>query len=116
LATGELQSFSFLVVYLAIIQGSLAAGQWLSFGPSKILPAVLGFGANVRKTLLKSPRLQVASKRCVPPTGNVKTFSLQIAIAASYLLLHINREQVLSSAMCTSDTLLAMYLCFEVFP
>ncbi|KAH5553229.1 hypothetical protein HBI25_173440 [Parastagonospora nodorum] len=34
LATGELQSFSFLVVYLAIIQGSLAAGQWLSFGPN----------------------------------------------------------------------------------
>ncbi|KAF2655857.1 ABC multidrug transporter-like protein [Lophiostoma macrostomum CBS 122681] len=33
LATGELQAFNFLVVYLAIIQGSLAAGQWLSFGP-----------------------------------------------------------------------------------
>ncbi|KAF2679024.1 ABC multidrug transporter-like protein [Lentithecium fluviatile CBS 122367] len=26
--------FNFLVVYLAIIQGSLAAGQWLSFGPN----------------------------------------------------------------------------------
>jgi ATP-binding cassette subfamily B (MDR/TAP) protein 1 len=35
LAGGTLQSFNFLVVYLAIIQGSLAAGQWLSFGPSK---------------------------------------------------------------------------------
>jgi ATP-binding cassette subfamily B (MDR/TAP) protein 1 len=28
------------VVYLAIIQGSLAAGQWLSFGPSKLLPGI----------------------------------------------------------------------------
>ncbi|KAH8732060.1 ABC transporter-like protein [Phaeosphaeriaceae sp. PMI808] len=34
LATGSLASFNFLVVYLAIIQGSLAAGQWLSFGPN----------------------------------------------------------------------------------
>lgn len=35
LAKLEIQPFNFLVVYLAIIQGSLAAGQWLSFGPSK---------------------------------------------------------------------------------
>ncbi|KAF2826675.1 ABC multidrug transporter-like protein [Ophiobolus disseminans] len=34
LANGSLQSFNFLVVYLAVIQGSLAAGQWLSFGPN----------------------------------------------------------------------------------
>ncbi|KAF2015176.1 ABC multidrug transporter-like protein [Aaosphaeria arxii CBS 175.79] len=34
LANLELNSFTFLVVYLAIIQGSLAAGQWLSFGPN----------------------------------------------------------------------------------
>ncbi|KAF2799535.1 ABC multidrug transporter-like protein [Melanomma pulvis-pyrius CBS 109.77] len=34
LASLELQPFNFLVVYLAIIQGSLAAGQWLSFGPN----------------------------------------------------------------------------------
>jgi len=30
----EILAFNFLVVYLAIIQGSLAAGQWLSFGPN----------------------------------------------------------------------------------
>ncbi|KAF2845413.1 ABC multidrug transporter-like protein [Plenodomus tracheiphilus IPT5] len=30
----EIPAFNFLVVYLAIIQGSLAAGQWLSFGPN----------------------------------------------------------------------------------
>ncbi|UPX10315.1 uncharacterized protein EKO05_0000981 [Ascochyta rabiei] len=34
LARAELQPSNFLVVYLAIIQGSLAAGQWLSFGPN----------------------------------------------------------------------------------
>ncbi|XPT01488.1 hypothetical protein M3J09_010623 [Ascochyta lentis] len=34
LAKAELQPSNFLVVYLAIIQGSLAAGQWLSFGPN----------------------------------------------------------------------------------
>lgn len=34
LVTGDLMAYNFLVVYLAIIQGSLAAGQWLSFGPS----------------------------------------------------------------------------------
>jgi len=32
----EILAFNFLVVYLAIIQGSLAAGQWLSFGPSRL--------------------------------------------------------------------------------
>jgi ATP-binding cassette subfamily B (MDR/TAP) protein 1 len=36
MARGDLMAFSFLVVYLAVIQGSLAAGQWLSFGPSMI--------------------------------------------------------------------------------
>ncbi|CAI6336290.1 unnamed protein product [Periconia digitata] len=30
----EISSFEFLVVYLAVIQGTLAAGQWLSFGPN----------------------------------------------------------------------------------
>ncbi|ORY18177.1 ABC transporter-like protein [Clohesyomyces aquaticus] len=30
----ELWPFNYLVVYLAIVQGSLAAGQWLSFGPN----------------------------------------------------------------------------------
>lgn len=30
----EISAFNFLVVYLAVIQGSLAAGQWLSFGPN----------------------------------------------------------------------------------
>ncbi|KAJ4377256.1 hypothetical protein N0V83_000079 [Neocucurbitaria cava] len=34
LANFEIQAFNFLVVYLAIIQGGLAAGQWLSFGPN----------------------------------------------------------------------------------
>ncbi|KAF1930188.1 MDR efflux pump ABC3 [Didymella exigua CBS 183.55] len=34
LAGSELQPFTFLVVYLAIIQGTLSAGQWLSFGPN----------------------------------------------------------------------------------
>jgi hypothetical protein len=34
MAKSELHPFNFLVVYLAIIQGSLAAGTWLSFGPS----------------------------------------------------------------------------------
>ncbi|KAL6706257.1 hypothetical protein ACN47E_005992 [Coniothyrium glycines] len=34
LAHGELNSFTFLVIYLAIIQGTLQAGQWLSFGPN----------------------------------------------------------------------------------
>ncbi|KAH7349022.1 ABC multidrug transporter-like protein [Pyrenochaeta sp. MPI-SDFR-AT-0127] len=34
LASSEIQPFNFLVVYLAIIQGCLAAGQWLSFGPN----------------------------------------------------------------------------------
>jgi hypothetical protein len=37
MAHGELTAYNFLVVYLAIIQGTLAAGQWLSFGPSMIL-------------------------------------------------------------------------------
>lgn len=37
LAKAELQPFPFLVVYLAIIQGTLTAGQWLSFGPSECL-------------------------------------------------------------------------------
>jgi ATP-binding cassette subfamily B (MDR/TAP) protein 1 len=36
MANGELVAYNFLIVYLAIIQGSLAAGQWLSFGPSMI--------------------------------------------------------------------------------
>jgi hypothetical protein len=36
MANGELMAYNFLIVYLAIIQGSLAAGQWLSFGPSII--------------------------------------------------------------------------------
>lgn len=35
LAKSELEPFNFLIVYLAIIQGTLVAGQWLSFGPSK---------------------------------------------------------------------------------
>ncbi|KAJ4376944.1 hypothetical protein N0V86_006382 [Didymella sp. IMI 355093] len=34
LARSELLPFDFLVVYLAIIQGTLSAGQWLSFGPN----------------------------------------------------------------------------------
>ncbi|KAF1952136.1 ABC multidrug transporter-like protein [Byssothecium circinans] len=34
LSRSEISSFEFLVVYLAVIQGSLAAGQWLSFGPN----------------------------------------------------------------------------------
>ncbi|KAF1361318.1 ABC multidrug transporter-like protein [Lizonia empirigonia] len=34
LSRSELQPSDFLVVYLAVIQGSLAAGQWLSFGPN----------------------------------------------------------------------------------
>ncbi|KAF2642180.1 ABC multidrug transporter-like protein [Massarina eburnea CBS 473.64] len=34
LSHAEITSFEFLVVYLAVIQGSLAAGQWLSFGPN----------------------------------------------------------------------------------
>ncbi|KAF1850312.1 ABC multidrug transporter-like protein [Cucurbitaria berberidis CBS 394.84] len=34
LARSKLLPFNFLVAYLAIIQGSLAAGQWLSFGPN----------------------------------------------------------------------------------
>tara|TARA_R110002003_G_scaffold279_7_gene18072 strand:+ start:3397 stop:4392 length:996 start_codon:yes stop_codon:yes gene_type:complete len=34
LVHAEIEAFDFLVVYLAIIQGSLAAGQWLSFGPN----------------------------------------------------------------------------------
>lgn len=47
LAAGTLQSFNFLVVYLAIIQGSLAAGQWLSFGPSKLLNPRIQHQTNV---------------------------------------------------------------------
>jgi hypothetical protein len=35
LSDQKIVPFNFLVVYLAVIQGSLAAGQWLSFGPSK---------------------------------------------------------------------------------
>ncbi|KAH7116907.1 ABC transporter-like protein [Dendryphion nanum] len=34
LASFEYSTFNFLVVYLAVIQGSTAAGQWLSFGPN----------------------------------------------------------------------------------
>ncbi|KAF2281083.1 ABC transporter-like protein [Westerdykella ornata] len=30
----ELWPFNYLVVYFAVVQGSLAAGQWLSFGPN----------------------------------------------------------------------------------
>ncbi|KAF2119201.1 ABC transporter-like protein [Lophiotrema nucula] len=34
LSNYELWPFNYLVVYLAVVQGSLAAGQWLSFGPN----------------------------------------------------------------------------------
>jgi ATP-binding cassette subfamily B (MDR/TAP) protein 1 len=46
MARGELMSYNFLVVYLAIIQGSLAAGQWLSFGPSMRLLSNVSMRAN----------------------------------------------------------------------
>lgn len=34
LATYEYYPFNYLVVYLAVVQGSVSAGQWLSFGPN----------------------------------------------------------------------------------
>ncbi|PSN67765.1 ABC transporter-like protein [Corynespora cassiicola Philippines] len=34
LSNYDLWPFEYLVVYLAVVQGSLAAGQWLSFGPN----------------------------------------------------------------------------------
>jgi ATP-binding cassette subfamily B (MDR/TAP) protein 1 len=34
LANYEYYPFNFFVIYIAIIQGSMAAGQWLSFGPN----------------------------------------------------------------------------------
>ncbi|KAI0896244.1 P-loop containing nucleoside triphosphate hydrolase protein [Annulohypoxylon nitens] len=34
LVKGEYQTFNYLVVYIAVIQGATGAGQWLSFGPN----------------------------------------------------------------------------------
>ncbi|KAI2621014.1 P-loop containing nucleoside triphosphate hydrolase protein [Hypomontagnella submonticulosa] len=34
LVTGEYQTFQYLVVYIAVVQGAMGAGQWLSFGPN----------------------------------------------------------------------------------
>lgn len=31
----EYSSFQYMVVYIAVLQGGLGAGQWLSYGPSK---------------------------------------------------------------------------------
>ncbi|KAI1390675.1 P-loop containing nucleoside triphosphate hydrolase protein [Hypoxylon trugodes] len=34
LVAGEYQTFQYLVVYIAVVQGATGAGQWLSFGPN----------------------------------------------------------------------------------
>lgn len=34
LVSGEYQTFQYLVVYIAVVQGAMGAGQWLSFGPN----------------------------------------------------------------------------------
>ncbi|KAI1101231.1 P-loop containing nucleoside triphosphate hydrolase protein [Jackrogersella minutella] len=34
LVKGEYQTFQYLVVYIAVVQGAMGAGQWLSFGPN----------------------------------------------------------------------------------
>ncbi|EPE03869.1 abc transporter [Ophiostoma piceae UAMH 11346] len=34
LSTGEYYSFQYVVVYIAVLQGGMGAGQWLSFGPN----------------------------------------------------------------------------------
>ncbi|KAI0403945.1 ABC transporter-like protein [Xylaria palmicola] len=34
LVTGEYMTFNYLVVYIAVVQGAIGAGQWLSFAPN----------------------------------------------------------------------------------
>ncbi|ORY63890.1 ABC transporter-like protein [Pseudomassariella vexata] len=34
LVSGEYGTFNYLIVYIAVIQGAIGAGQWLSFGPN----------------------------------------------------------------------------------
>ncbi|OTB00428.1 hypothetical protein M426DRAFT_324297 [Hypoxylon sp. CI-4A] len=34
IVSGEYQTFQYLVVYIAVVQGAMGAGQWLSFGPN----------------------------------------------------------------------------------
>ncbi|KAI8626309.1 ABC transporter-like protein [Xylariaceae sp. FL1651] len=34
LVTGEYMTFNYLVVYIAVVQGAMGAGQWLSFAPN----------------------------------------------------------------------------------
>jgi len=38
----EYTSFQYIVVYIAVVQGSMGAGAWLSYGPSQFSSAFLG--------------------------------------------------------------------------
>ncbi|KAI5865391.1 P-loop containing nucleoside triphosphate hydrolase protein [Durotheca rogersii] len=65
LVSGEYWTFQYLVVYIAVVQGAMGAGQWLSFGP------------NIAEATAAANRIQAMRSRAeseeqgITPTGGI---------------------------------------------
>jgi ATP-binding cassette, subfamily B (MDR/TAP), member 1 len=56
----EYTSFQYMIVYIAVLQGGLGAGQWLSYGPSKSCADLIsGLVADLKQILPRHQLQQV---------------------------------------------------------